>query len=223
MLLFFYTFLFFLLMLYVSLYYLFIYSNRADKIATGPAVISPVWFLLHLRVAFEQLHDRYSRSDSHRDRLRWLPSYTGSSSEFSIEHRILHLLDFKKSVFTGVLDEGGEDQVMLEGFLQSVRAMLDANLDDPGNMVPVDVPDEVPYAIPNNRLAAETNAYYPQQDQQNDMPDLLQDRSEDFGQDKDHASLSDRGENFKQGILSGFRKKLKRWINLVSDFLVRKT
>jgi len=34
----------------------------------------------------------------------------------TIEHRILYLLDFKKSVFTGVIEEEGKDEVMLEGF-----------------------------------------------------------------------------------------------------------
>ena len=56
MLLFFYSFLFFLLMLYVSLYYLFIYSNCADKIASRPEIIAPVRLFFHLWVAFEQLY-----------------------------------------------------------------------------------------------------------------------------------------------------------------------
>ena len=46
-------------------------------------------------------------------------------SRGSIEHRILYLLDFKKSVFTGVIEEEGKDEVMLEGFLQSVRALTE--------------------------------------------------------------------------------------------------
>ena len=46
----------FFLVLHVPLYYFFVDSNRADKIATGPEVISPIWFLLHLGVAFEQLY-----------------------------------------------------------------------------------------------------------------------------------------------------------------------
>ena len=74
MLLFFYTFLLFLLMLYVSLYYLFIYSNCADKIATRPEMIAPVRLLLHLGVAFEQLYCQLAFQYPHHLRnrhLRW--------------------------------------------------------------------------------------------------------------------------------------------------------
>ncbi len=46
-------------------------------------------------------------------------------SKNSIEHRILYLLDFKKSVFTGVIEEEGKDEVMLEGFMESVRALTE--------------------------------------------------------------------------------------------------
>jgi superfamily II DNA or RNA helicase len=48
----------------------------------------------------------------------------------SIEERILHLLRFKKSLFTGALDEGGEDVVMigesqLKKLMQSVESVTD--------------------------------------------------------------------------------------------------
>jgi SNF2 family DNA or RNA helicase len=46
-------------------------------------------------------------------------------SKGTIEHRILYLLDFKKSVFTGVIEEEGKDEVMLEGFMDSVRALTE--------------------------------------------------------------------------------------------------
>jgi SNF2 family DNA or RNA helicase len=46
-------------------------------------------------------------------------------SKGTIEHRILYLLDFKKSVFTGVIEEEGKDEVMLEGFMESVRALTE--------------------------------------------------------------------------------------------------
>jgi SNF2 family DNA or RNA helicase len=49
-------------------------------------------------------------------------------SAFSIEHRILHLLEFKKTVFAGVLEEQGEDQVMIEGFMKSVQNLLKVDL-----------------------------------------------------------------------------------------------
>lgn len=47
----------------------------------------------------------------------------------SIEHRILYLLDFKKSVFNGVMDEDGQDSVMLESFLEAVKALTEVDLD----------------------------------------------------------------------------------------------
>jgi SNF2 family DNA or RNA helicase len=50
-------------------------------------------------------------------------------SKNSIEHRILYLLDFKKSVFTGVIEEEGKDEVMLEGFMESVRALTEVFTD----------------------------------------------------------------------------------------------
>lgn len=48
----------------------------------------------------------------------------------SIEHRILHLLDFKKSVFAGVIEEEGEDMVMKESFMESVRALTEVEISD---------------------------------------------------------------------------------------------
>ncbi len=46
-------------------------------------------------------------------------------SKGSIEHRILYLLGFKQSVFTGVIEEEGKDEVMLEGFMSSVKALTE--------------------------------------------------------------------------------------------------
>lgn len=48
----------------------------------------------------------------------------------SIEHRILYLLDFKRAVFNGVLEQEGNDEVMLEGFMESVKAMTNVNLNN---------------------------------------------------------------------------------------------
>jgi len=72
MLLFFCTFLFFLLILYVSLYRLFVNSDGADKITTRPEMISPIWFFLHLGVAFEQLYGQLTFQYSHHLRNRYL-------------------------------------------------------------------------------------------------------------------------------------------------------
>ena len=130
-------------------------------------------------------------------------------SKFSIEHRILFLLDFKKEIFKGVLDDGGEDRVMLEGFLQSVKAMLDVNLEDPDKTETVEVADEVTHS-----LVAESDASY-QKEQQQDLPD----RSQDQGMEKDTVFRGEQDENIGQGILSGFRNKIKRLINCFSNFL----
>ncbi len=51
-------------------------------------------------------------------------------SRKSIEHRILYLLDFKRALFDGVIEDAGDDEVMLEGFMESVKAMTDVNFDD---------------------------------------------------------------------------------------------
>lgn len=58
-------------------------------------------------------------------------------SAYSIEHRILHLLKFKKTVFAGVLEEQGEDQVMIEGFMKSVQNMLNVDLRQLQNSLPI--------------------------------------------------------------------------------------
>ena len=74
MLLFFYTFFFFLLVLHVPLYYIFVDANRADKIASSPEMISPVWLFFHLWVAFEQLYRQLAFQYPHHLRnrhLRW--------------------------------------------------------------------------------------------------------------------------------------------------------
>ena len=137
-------------------------------------------------------------------------------SEGSIEHRILHLLDFKKSVFTGVLDEGGEDQVMLESFMQSVRAMLNVGLDDPVGSEPDEAPDAVPehvsYESLTGNIAAEQNGPYVSIDRT--------DATTNQGNDK--PSRNHKEEKSMAGMRSGFGNKLKRWINRVWSFLTRK-
>ncbi len=64
-------------------------------------------------------------------------------SKGSIEHRILYLPDFKKSVFTGIMEEEGEDEVMLERFMESVKTLTEAfndpsfaNISGEKNMIP---------------------------------------------------------------------------------------
>jgi SNF2 family DNA or RNA helicase len=77
-------------------------------------------------------------------------------SKFSIEHRILYLLDFKRDVFKGVIEEEGEDQVMMEGFLQSVKTMLEVNMEEDATE-PVSIkPEDEPVS-----MAAESPVDYP--------------------------------------------------------------
>ena len=137
-------------------------------------------------------------------------------SEGSIEHRILHLLDFKKTVFTSVLDEGGQDKVMLEGFMQSVKSMLDVNLKDPDSgdtgEIPEAVPEHVPDEYPVSSMASEVNVEYEQEGQPHTPT----------GQGNDEASRNYQEDKILAGARSGFRKKLKRWFNRVWGLLARK-
>ncbi|MGC9343733.1 MAG: DEAD/DEAH box helicase, partial [Bacteroidales bacterium] len=57
-------------------------------------------------------------------------------SAYSIEHRILHMLEFKKMVFAGVLEELGEDQVMIEGFMKTIQNLLNVDLRQSGSSLP---------------------------------------------------------------------------------------
>ncbi len=130
-------------------------------------------------------------------------------AERSIEHRILFLLDFKKNVFKGVLDDGGEDTVMIEGFLQSVKAMIDVDMEDPAEKEPADYTFEKPFT-----QVAEANVMY-QEDQHNN-PDQY---SKNQGQDGDPDLPGITVERSGKGVLSGFRYRLKRLAKRISNFL----
>jgi hypothetical protein len=95
MLLCFYLFLFLFLMLYVSFYDLFVDSNRADKIATSPKMITPVWLLLHFRVALEQLYCKLALQDTHHLRNRNLGRYR----QYKMDVVILNTHLFKLTMF----------------------------------------------------------------------------------------------------------------------------
>ncbi len=73
----------------------------------------------------------------------------------SIEHRILYLLDFKRSLFKGAIEEDGENSVMLESFLESVKALTEVNFEEKitGNDFS---PDFTQHRISNN-FAEENN------------------------------------------------------------------
>jgi len=51
-------------------------------------------------------------------------------AKYSVEHRILHLLDYKKSVFTGVIEEEGDNEVIRESFMESIKALTDIDIEE---------------------------------------------------------------------------------------------
>lgn len=68
MLLIFCKFFFFLLILDVSLYYVFINSNCADKVSARPEMITPIRLLFHLGVTLEQLYCKFPFQYPHQFR-----------------------------------------------------------------------------------------------------------------------------------------------------------
>ena len=127
-------------------------------------------------------------------------------SKYSIEHRILYLLDFKKSLFKGVIEEEGEDQVMLEGFLESVKALTEVDLEMPGN-------SNDSFITPRNEdnLAAEVNARYLQGIQEDN--ELTP--SDNISRETDPDLRIQLKRINKPGFLGYFRKKLKRFFQRV--------
>lgn len=71
MLLLLYLFLFLLLMLEISFNNVFIYSYRANKIASSPEMIALVGLLFNLRVALEQLYHKLTFQYTHYLRNRY--------------------------------------------------------------------------------------------------------------------------------------------------------
>jgi len=92
MLFIFYTLLLFFLVLSVALYHVLVYSNRADKIATGPKVIPPVQFLLHLWVAFKQFYGQFAFQNSHHLRYRQL--WWNRQDKMNVVNLYTHFLNF---------------------------------------------------------------------------------------------------------------------------------
>jgi len=131
-------------------------------------------------------------------------------SALSIEHRILHLLEFKKSVFAGVLDEDGKDQVMMEGFMQSVRDLLNVDLDKQENGLPG-------YArnIESYNLAAEVNQQYLQKG----FPETDHKQADINDVGEDHSSSADRVAVKKEAVGNRIGGRIRRWFKAVSDFL----
>ncbi len=127
-------------------------------------------------------------------------------SKYSIEHRILHLLDFKKSLFKGVIEEEGEDQVMLEGFLESVKALTEVDLEMSGTSKGHDITPRH-----EDNLAAEANARYLQgiqEDYELTPNDIIS------GETNPDLRIKLKRIN-KPGFLGYFRKKVKRFFQRV--------
>lgn len=133
-------------------------------------------------------------------------------SKWSIEHRILHLLDFKKSLFKGVIEEEGEDVVMLEGFLESVKALTEVNFEMPGNSIG----NFITTGYKDN-LAAEANARYLQGNQEDDRS--LQNNNS-FPETNSDIQIKPEGSK-KPGFLRAFGKKVKRFLQRVSGLMPR--
>ncbi|MCK5137362.1 MAG: DEAD/DEAH box helicase [Bacteroidales bacterium] len=127
----------------------------------------------------------------------------------SIEHRILHLLDYKKSVFAGVIEEEGEDQVMLDGFLASVKAMTDVNFELSGYKAGTQF-----FTRDEDNLAAEANARYLQGE--GNEEETKQQISHEQGMNSNNRNNSDA--NRKPSVLRSFGKKIKRFLQRVFRF-----
>jgi len=133
----------------------------------------------------------------------WISNFISAGS---IEHRILYLLEFKRSVFAGVIEEEGKDEVMLEGFLESVKAMTEVDLELPGD----NAGKNIVAGDPDN-LAAEANARYLQGDRNND------EQMQETGGYREQESnfQKEQKEKQKQGILGFLGKKVRRFLKRV--------
>jgi len=81
MLLFLYNLLLLLLILHVSLYHIFVYTNCAYKISPCPEMIAPIRLLFHLRIAFKQLDCKLPFQYSHQVRNRYLWRYGNNNMD----------------------------------------------------------------------------------------------------------------------------------------------
>ncbi|MBS0001435.1 MAG: hypothetical protein KFF73_20785, partial [Cyclobacteriaceae bacterium] len=134
---------------------------------------------------------------------------------YSIEHRILHLLEFKKTLFKGVLDEHGKDQVMLEGFLQSVRSLLDVDLGQKESSLPKYSGDWA-----NHTLAAEVNQAYLQTERHHPEESEIHDKTLTEIRTTDTGDMVPRQTgstgNTSAGTGKGFQSLIRRWLKSVS-------
>lgn len=128
---------------------------------------------------------------------------------YSIEHRILHLLEFKKSVFTGVLDEEGKDQVMLEGFMQSVRELLNVDLDGKERNLPGYQRDRDSF-----NLAAEVNRQY--------LKDRTKNKVHEPPQDRRRIGTKQKGVTGDKTRKNGIYGRFRRFFRKVASFIRRR-
>ncbi len=126
----------------------------------------------------------------------------------SIEHRILYLLDFKRAVFNGVLETDGNDEVMLEGFMESVKAMTEVVLNNeqnsaiPGKIYEGDVKNT------NTDLYSESEPESPEIQQYSNVENPEQ-KAPAKGQDILNAIPGKAESGFFEKIKRGFMSLLK--------------
>ena len=119
----------------------------------------------------------------------------------SIEHRILYLLDFKKSVFEGVIEEDGQDSVMLESFLESVKALTEIDIDDCKDE---EYKAQISLRKNIDNLADENNRKV--------LEDFAPDQQADNNSDKKTSFYIKKGSREKrEGIFSKIKIKLKKF------------
>jgi len=126
-------------------------------------------------------------------------------SKGTIEHRILHLLNFKRSVFTGVMEEAGENTVMLEGFMESVRAMTEVNI------------DETPFTISRNYVqerGISTFAVMPtgEEIQEKHVAKTIEKYTRQVDEDMQEMDIGYKSHNFMIRFIAGLAHKL--WLTL---------
>ena len=123
-------------------------------------------------------------------------------SRKSIEHRILYLLDFKRALFDGVIEDAGDDEVMLEGFMESVKAMTDVNFDDdfdPSEQTSIDKKPSVSHSDYSENSS--DSQIPPSESAINDITSNNEDIEKPITQ--------------KQGIFSRLKKRIHRFIKRI--------
>jgi hypothetical protein len=111
------------------------------------------------------------------------------------------------------MEEEGEDQVMLEGFLESVKSLIDVNLETPAYNAVRYLNSGVGY-----NLAAEVNERYLQENQPADSTVELHGQN----QDKEAGSSTLRPDNIRTSFLEVLGSKFKNLFRRMKGFMPRK-